>query len=120
MRLDESYLELSATDLSQFLSCRHRTGLDLFVAQGALAAPTWVDPVLAVLQERGLQHEQAYAQSLRSLGLNFVDLSMAPRLLGRSTRRSTSGLPNQPWLRRPPCRMTSAPDRIASIVLAAH
>lgn len=78
MRVDGTHIELSATDLSQFLGCQHRTGLDLAVAEGSLVAPTWVDPVMMVLRERGLEHERGYAQTLRSQGLNVVDLSSVP------------------------------------------
>jgi hypothetical protein len=42
---DRHQLILSPTDLSSFLACRHKTGLDLAVARGALAKPEWSDPV---------------------------------------------------------------------------
>jgi predicted RecB family nuclease len=75
MRATGQTLELSASDLSYFLACRHRTGLDLAVAQGIRAAPTWVDPALVLLQERGLEHERRYLERLREEGLQAVDLS---------------------------------------------
>jgi len=68
-------IELSASDLSQFLGCRHRTALDLAVARGQRPAPSWVDPALAVLQERGLEHEHRYADLLRAEASTVVDLS---------------------------------------------
>ena len=75
MRIASSTLELSASDLSQFLACRHLTPLDLAVAQGQRAAPSWVDPALVLLQERGLGHERRYVDTLRGQGLEAVDLS---------------------------------------------
>ncbi len=75
MRTTSNTLELSASDLSQFLACRHRTALDLAVAQGLRAAPSWVDPALVLLQERGLEHERRYVDTLRGQGLQAVDLS---------------------------------------------
>ena len=75
MRVIESTLELSASDISRFLGCRHRTGLDLAVAQGQLSAPSWVDPLMKLLSERGLDHEQRYADELRSQGLETLDLA---------------------------------------------
>ncbi len=66
---------LSATDLSTFLSCRHRTALDLAVALGERARPTWVDPFAEVLRERGQAHERQYVESLRARGLDVLDLS---------------------------------------------
>lgn len=74
MRFSGTTIELSASDLSQFLGCRHRTALDLAVAHGQREAPTWIDPVMLVLQQRGLDHERNYADSLRSDGLTVVDL----------------------------------------------
>ncbi len=67
-------IDLSASDLSQFLSCRHRTALDLAVAYGQREAPTWVDPAMVILQQRGLEHERGYADALRAEGLDAVDL----------------------------------------------
>ncbi len=75
MRVSTQTLELSASDLSHFLACRHRTALDLAVAQGMRAAPSWVDPALVLLQERGLEHERRYVEQLREQGLEGVDLS---------------------------------------------
>jgi uncharacterized protein len=66
---------MSASDLSQFLGCRHRTALDLAVAHGQRAAPTWVDPAMLVLQQRGLDHERSYADSLRAEGLTVIALA---------------------------------------------
>lgn len=68
-------IELSATDLSQFLGCKHRTGLDLAVAGGDLSAPSWADPVLEVLRERGLEHERGFVQSLAAQALRVTDCS---------------------------------------------
>jgi hypothetical protein len=75
MRRVGDAIEISASDVAQFLDCRHRTGLDLAVARGMLTVPSWVDPIVAVLQQRGLEHERTYAQSLREQGLQVVDLS---------------------------------------------
>lgn len=77
MRMCGSAIELSASDLSGFLSCIHLTALDLALAQGKREAPTWVDPVLKVLRERGLDHERGYVEGLRAQGLTINDLSGA-------------------------------------------
>ena len=77
MRSLEQRVELSASDLSGFLSCKHLTALDLAVARGEREPPTWVDPVLKVLRERGLEHERGYVEGLRAQGLTVTDLSGA-------------------------------------------
>lgn len=74
MRMRASDLELSATDLSQFLGCRHRTALDIAVAQGKRAVPKWLDPVAVILQQRGLDHEYKYTQALAAQGLAIANL----------------------------------------------
>jgi predicted RecB family nuclease len=75
MRVIGSTIELSASDLSNFLGCRHRTALDLAVATGLRPAPDWLDPALAVLQQRGLEHERRFVDALRGEGFSVVDLA---------------------------------------------
>ncbi len=75
MRSLGTALELSASDLSQFVGCRHRTALDMAVAGGLREAPSYIDPLLLVLQQRGLDHERSYADSLRVKGLSINDIS---------------------------------------------
>ena len=65
-------LRLAATDVSNHLACRHLTELDRAVAEGRRAAPEFRDPMLAVLQKRGLEHERAYLQHFRARGLRIV------------------------------------------------
>ena len=68
MRLTTSDLRLSPSDLSAFLGCRHRTGLNLAVAAGSMKRPEWTDPMTEALRRRGAEHERAFAESLRRLG----------------------------------------------------
>jgi uncharacterized protein len=75
MHLSGTAVELSASDLSQSLACRHLTALNLAVALGRRSAPSWVDPALIVLRQRGLDHERGYVDGLRAQNLTVVDLS---------------------------------------------
>lgn len=75
MRLAGDGLILSATDLSNFLSCRHRTALEMAEARGGHQRPRWDDPLLEILIQRGLEHEKAYVESLRAGGREIVDLA---------------------------------------------
>lgn len=72
MRVDEDKIRLSASDVANYLGCRHLTGLDLAAAKGDLSPPVWRDPLLEVLQERGAEHEAKYLDRLREDGLNVV------------------------------------------------
>src|ERR1700758_5333258 len=86
MRVRQGTATLSATDLANHLSCRHLTTLDLLLAKGEIAEPSWENPHLVVLQQRGLEHEKAYIESLRSKGLAIVDLSNeAEEVAGEAT-----------------------------------
>lgn len=78
MFLRGSQLILSPSDLSAFLGCTHRTGLDLAVAGGVLDPPEWRDGMADALRQRGLEHEQRYVASLRAQGLEVCDLAAAP------------------------------------------
>ena len=73
MRVLAGTLILSPSDLANYLSCRHRAGLDLAVAHKQLTRPASTNPYAAILQKHGEEHEQAYVASLRLQGLNVVD-----------------------------------------------
>jgi len=72
-------LSASPTDLANFVACRHKTALDLRVAEGRLAKPTWEDPLAKVLRERGDEHERRYVGFLQAAGLSIADLGARPR-----------------------------------------
>lgn len=75
MRDRDGQIELSATDLSNFLSCRHRTALEMAEALGKRQRPKWDDPLLEILFKRGLEHEKAYVESLQTDGRCIVDVA---------------------------------------------
>ena len=68
-------LVLSATDLANFLGCRHRTALDIAVAYGRRDRAFVDDPLLEALRKRGLDHEKRYVDLLRAGGGVVVDLA---------------------------------------------
>ena len=87
MRVRQGTVTLTATDLANHLSCRHLTTLDLRLAKGEIVEPSWENPHLRVLQQRGLEHEKAYIERLRSKGLAIIDLSNeAEEMAGEATR----------------------------------
>ncbi len=64
MRKQDGCIHLSASDLSNHLGCRHVTALNHAVAEGWLERPSWRDPALAVLEQRGFTHERNYLKYL--------------------------------------------------------
>ncbi|MBU1049769.1 TM0106 family RecB-like putative nuclease, partial [Candidatus Bipolaricaulota bacterium] len=75
MRYDHQSLRLSASDLANHLGCSHLTYLDLCAARGELAAPSYKDPALEALRQRGFEHERGYIEHLGSQGLSIVELA---------------------------------------------
>lgn len=71
-------IRLAPTDLSNFLSCRHLTRLDIDAALGATERPVRYGPLLDELKARGIAHEQAYLAHLESQGLSVVRAGGAP------------------------------------------
>ena len=53
-----------ATDLTNFIGCRHLTALDRLAAHRLAKRPFFDDPMVEILRQRGLDHERAYIQSL--------------------------------------------------------
>jgi predicted RecB family nuclease len=78
MKERQGTIYVSATDLANHLSCRHLTTLDIRLAKQEIPEPSWENPHLRALQQRGLEHERAYVNNLRSKGLSIADLSNEP------------------------------------------
>lgn len=74
MQLTANTLHLSASDIVGHINCRYLTQLDLKVAHGAMAKPSYYDPTLEVLIERGRRHEQGYLEHLRSSGREISEI----------------------------------------------
>ena len=75
MKLIFKQIRLSASDVSNHLSCHHLTNLELNVARGERRAPEWRDPDLAIRAELGLRHEAAYLAHLAKNGLEILNLA---------------------------------------------
>ncbi len=72
MKQTTEALMRAPTDLSNFLSCRHLSALDLRVARRELERPARYDEFLEELRERGRAHELAYLEHLRAQGLRVA------------------------------------------------
>jgi uncharacterized protein len=112
MRNISDQIVLSATDLSNFLNCRHRTALELGEAYGKRTRPYFHDPVLEALFARGVEHERCYVASLEAAGRSIVDLAEfkdRTEAVGRTVDAMRSGveaivqgaLQNGNWYGRP-------------------
>src|SRR5213594_3970540 len=78
MRQTGSVLRLSATDLANHLACHHLTQLNLAVARGERRPPDFYRPDVAILRERGSEHEMAFLSHLEGQGLRIARPADAP------------------------------------------
>jgi uncharacterized protein len=75
MRLLDTGLRLTATDLSNFLGCRVRTALEMAEAGGGAKRPWFDDPLREILFARGVDHEKTYVALLRAAGRQVVEIA---------------------------------------------
>jgi uncharacterized protein len=73
MNFASDKIQLAATDLSNHLSCEHLTQLERKYALDEIKRPSYRDPSLDILRQRGREHEAAYVKYL-SKEKNVVDL----------------------------------------------
>jgi hypothetical protein len=62
MKINSNRIQLSASDLSNFVACRHLIWLDLRAAHQEIQAPPYYEPTLVAIQERGLEFEKEYLE----------------------------------------------------------
>lgn len=68
MRKTNDHIQLSATDLSNYIACHHLSFLELSALEGCIQRSEHRDPLLAILQERGQAFENQYLQHLEDSG----------------------------------------------------
>jgi predicted RecB family nuclease len=85
LRIHNNSLIFSATDLVNFLGCEHASFLD----RRNIDEPTPVavdDPYLALLQEKGVEHERCYLETIRGDGRQVVEIAVDGSLEDRVAR----------------------------------
>ncbi len=70
-----------ATDLTNFLGCRHLSVLERLAAHKVVKRPFFEDPMLDLLRERGMVHEQAYVGHLGSAGKRIATITRSASAL---------------------------------------
>src|SRR4029077_21265978 len=73
MQILAGRLLLSASDLVNFLGCRHATYLDLRDLTEPVEIPER-DAATVLIFEKGLEHERRYLDWLKARGLNVVEV----------------------------------------------
>jgi hypothetical protein len=76
MRLVDGKVRLSASDVANFLACRHLTRLDLLSAPGVISPPPHLyDAGFEDLVKRGEEHEKGVLRDYRDRGLQVVEIA---------------------------------------------
>ena len=71
----------SATDLLNFLGCRHATVLDIEIMSGMLRRPNSADDgYLEILKEKGMEHERLYLEKLKAEGRSIAEIDRDPSM----------------------------------------
>src|SRR5271166_4653417 len=74
MRIIDGQVRLSASDVANFLACRHLTRLDLLHARGIVSPPYFNDAGFDDLVKRGEAHEKNILQGFRDRDLHVVEI----------------------------------------------
>jgi predicted RecB family nuclease len=75
VRVHDGQVRLSASDVANFLACRHLTRLDLLHARGLLEPPHFYDAGFDDLVKRGEAHEREVLRGYRDCGLQVVEIA---------------------------------------------
>src|SRR5690348_12052842 len=78
MQVLDTHLSLSPSDVTAFLACEHLTSLQLRVARGDLALPAVENEQADLIFRKGMEHERAFLERLRSEGKGVVEISLEP------------------------------------------
>jgi uncharacterized protein len=78
MQVLDDNLILSASDLNNFLACRHLTTLDLARARGQLKLESEAGADAELLARKGDEYERKYLESLIAEGREVVEIGPPP------------------------------------------
>jgi hypothetical protein len=78
VKITDSQLRLSASDVANFLACQHLTRLDLLQARGELAPPHRFDIGFQDLIKLGAAHEKDVLERFRAGGRQVVEIGEGP------------------------------------------
>ena len=68
MRIVDGRLRIAASDVANFIACRHLTRLNLAAAHQLVSAPFFDDLGAKALADRGIEHERQVLESFRTRG----------------------------------------------------
>src|SRR5688572_27264543 len=96
MRLEDSRLLFSPTDLNAFLACPHLTSLQVAVARGEIPKPLRHNPHAELIRRKGDEHERAHLERLRVEGREIVEIPFDDRDWERAIRATEDAIRSGP------------------------
>jgi uncharacterized protein len=90
VKLDEGRILLSPSDVTAYVACEHLTTLSLGAARGEIGRPEAVNEQAELVFRKGLEHEQAYLERLRSEGkdVRVIDVDAGFETAAEATREA--------------------------------
>ncbi len=92
MRLVDGRLRIAASDVANFIACRHLTRLDLATTHQLVRAPILNDIGAQALEERGLEHEKQILERIRARGWIVEDQRTDERDRRREADATTAAM----------------------------
>jgi predicted RecB family nuclease len=92
VRVIDGRVRLAASDVANFLACRHLTRLDLLRARGVIEPPRLYDAGFEDLVKRGEAHEKDVLQGFRERGLQVVEITADRRNVAAGADATRSAL----------------------------
>jgi hypothetical protein len=91
VRIVDGRLRIAASDVANFIACRHLTRLDLAEAHQLVSAPILDDLGAKALAQRGREHEKQILEGFRAQGWTVDDLRTSERDRRREADAGGSG-----------------------------
>jgi uncharacterized protein len=92
VRIVDNRLRIAASDVANFIACRHLTRFDLAAAHGLVSPPIFDDAGATALAERGLEHERQVLEGFQARGWVVDDPRTSERDRLREARATAAAM----------------------------
>ncbi len=93
MKKENGQFVFSPTDLAGFINCKHLTQLNKLAAEGVITKPVRKNRVTEMLQQRGLDFENAFLSTLEAEGKSVVKIQQDdPNAFNNTVKAMRSGV----------------------------
>jgi hypothetical protein len=96
LRLQKDQIVLSPSDLMRFWGCNHATALDLRRLLGEDLQPAEDSADMALLQDKGAEHESRFLETLRKSGHRLIEIVTKDRSTAKPVAETKAALQSGP------------------------